>query len=119
MLIIISLLSLISCGTTNQEMGIAKLEGDHYEDLMDIPVTRQSSQLAAPSESIQKPVITKKVVKTGGIQFQSEDIQSDYQKILKLLPKFNAYVENENQSIPTCFVPFTNGMSKPFRFPTT
>ena len=41
---------------------------------------------------------TKKNIKNGGITFQSKDIDSDYQKIRALLPGFQAYVENENQS---------------------
>lgn len=66
-----------------------------FEEMMDIPLTQQPSQ--PPQESVAEQV-TKKVVKTGGIEFQSENIEEDYKTIRKLLPKFNAYIENENQT---------------------
>ncbi len=42
--------------------------------------------------------ITKKVIRTGGIEFQSEHIEEDYRRIGALLPQYKAYIENENQS---------------------
>jgi hypothetical protein len=42
--------------------------------------------------------MTKKNIKTGGITFKSEDIDEDYQKVVALLPGYDAYVENENQT---------------------
>jgi len=49
----------------------------------------------APSESAQA---SKKIIKNGGINFQSKDVTVDYQAILEMLPAFDAYIENENQS---------------------
>jgi hypothetical protein len=43
-------------------------------------------------------VITKKDIKTGGMTFKSDDIDEDYSRITTLLPAFEAYVENENQT---------------------
>lgn len=42
--------------------------------------------------------ITKKNIKTGGITYKSEDVDADYRSLVTLLPDFNAYVENENQT---------------------
>lgn len=56
----------------------------------------------APARGIQASEapepITKKNIKTGGISFQSEDVSADYRKITALLPSYEAYIENENQS---------------------
>lgn len=57
------------------------------------PLTKQSPQPSTVGEEI-----IKKIIKTGGIDFQSEDLEKDYQKIRALLPQFKAYIENENQS---------------------
>ncbi|PIB34573.1 hypothetical protein BFP72_03690 [Reichenbachiella sp. 5M10] len=65
-----------------------------FEDIMEIPMTQQP----APTQKNKSESITKKVVKTGGIDFQSENIRNDYQKIRAILPKYDAYIENENQT---------------------
>lgn len=69
-----------------------------FEDLLEIPSTEQP----APSNgATANDEVTKKVIKTGGIDFQSKSIEEDYKKIHGLLPKFNAYIENENQTKST------------------
>lgn len=56
----------------------------------------------APSKEVSPAKeITQKVVKTGGINFQSGNIEEDYKKIREALPRFKAYIENENQSRST------------------
>lgn len=77
--------ALLHLGDTNSE----------FESLLSIPATEQPSRSATPTISEQ---IKKKIIKTGRIDFQSENIDNDYKKIRDLLPKYEAYIENENQS---------------------
>jgi DNA repair ATPase RecN len=56
------------------------------------------TQEAPPSEKLLlSEDISQKLVRTGSINFQSEDIEKDYSKIKSMLGGFNAYLENENQ----------------------
>jgi hypothetical protein len=56
------------------------------------------TQEAPPSEKLLlSEDISQKLVRTGTINFQSEDIEKDYSKIKSMLGGFNAYLENENQ----------------------
>jgi len=64
-------------------------------NLMEIPSTRQP---ANPNSKTGANEIKKKLVYKGGIEFESKNIENDYQKINQLLPKYEAYIENENQS---------------------
>ncbi len=66
-----------------------------FEEVYEIPATMQSPP--SPVQSGDKQ-ITKKIIKTGGIDFQSENIEEDYKRIRELLPKYNAYIESETQS---------------------
>lgn len=66
-----------------------------YEEMLEVPST---SQPPPPPESGEAQQITKKVIKTGGIDFQTEQIEEAYKAIRQLLPRYDAYVENENQS---------------------
>lgn len=93
-LIIIYVLFL-SVACTNSDKGINGDMEASFEELLDIPVTMQPPPQEEVADAEQ---ITKKVVKTGGIDFQSENIAKDYKKIREILPKFKAYIENENQS---------------------
>ena len=81
----------IACDNPNIEM-YGDLEV--FENLMEVPNTEQP---APPQEDVSEQ-LTKKVVKTGGLDFQSEDIEEDYNRIREMLPQFNAYIENENQT---------------------
>ncbi|MBL3658268.1 DUF4349 domain-containing protein [Fulvivirga sediminis] len=67
-----------------------------FEDALEIPATERATR---PAQQQQAPAEekTRKLIKTGGLDFQSEDIDKDYQKIRALLPKYNAYIEHETQ----------------------
>lgn len=96
-LLIITLFFLsVSCGNTSEKAKIGYMESDSFEDLLEMPTTMQQPPPAAENTSNQR--ITKKVVKTGGISFESQNLETDYRKIKAILPKYNAYIENENQS---------------------
>jgi hypothetical protein len=70
--------------------------------------TETFSEMAPAMKSAPRPelmqadteaeVITKKNIKTGGMTFKSDNIDEDYTRINSLLPDFEAYVENENQT---------------------
>lgn len=96
-LISIVLLQVAACGSggSNETAKLATFD-DTME--MDMPVTAQP---APPAEPTEEPTIAKKLIKTGGIDFQSENVEEDYKKINSLLPKFGAYIENENQNKST------------------
>ncbi|MCL6258419.1 DUF4349 domain-containing protein [Aquiflexum sp. TKW24L] len=69
--------------------------GGEYNEVLEIPATRQE---APPSEKmLLSQDISQKLVRSGGINFQSEDLENDYQQIKNMLGGFNAYLENENQ----------------------
>lgn len=51
-----------------------------------------------PPNQVSDDVITKKVVKTGGVEFESKDVDKDHQSIKTLLPSFKGYIENESQN---------------------
>lgn len=70
------------------------LYGD-FEEVLDIPATEQA---APPADASMAEMVEKKVIKTGGLDFQSVDIKKDYEAIQRFLPDFNAYIESENQS---------------------
>lgn len=84
----------LACGNANNESSANNetfdlMEAD-YEAVMEVPATRQP----APKSN----EITQKIIKTSGIDFETENIENTYKAIITLLPKFNAYIENENQS---------------------
>ncbi len=96
LLIIAVLLFTMSCENAAEKATLGYV-GDDFSDIIEIPSTQQPP----PSEEFsQSPVETptKKVVKSGGIIFESKNIVSDYKKIREILPKYQAYIENENQS---------------------
>lgn len=69
---------------------------DAFEDLLEVPATTQSPPPPA-QEQQNSESITQKLIKTGGIDFQSKDIAEDFKKIKALLPNYGAYIEKENQ----------------------
>lgn len=91
---ILIFLLFIGCGNRPSE-NLSYIEAADFEEMLEIPTPMQSS---VPIESTETVEVTKKVIKTGGIDFQSESIEKDYRKICELLPKFKAYIENESQS---------------------
>lgn len=90
-LLLLALLISTACHDSNEGSFGYAMAKDEFEE---IPATMQPlpREVAAPAQ------ISKKIIKTGGINFQSENIEVDYKKISSLLPGFNAYIENENQS---------------------
>lgn len=79
-------------GDAPLEMNIASA------DRMSTPAMSNSKMQEAAEEEAP---ITKKVVKNGGIDFRSDDVDADYKTLVNLLPNFGAYMENENQSNST------------------
>jgi hypothetical protein len=94
LLILIFFISACQTATDKQLMkrGDASAE---FAEVYEIPATMQAPPPPEPTGDEQ---IIKKVIKTGGIDFQSNNIEEDYHKIRELLPKYEAYIESENQS---------------------
>lgn len=61
-----------------------------------IPLAKQSSETL--ESELLSPDISQKLVRSGGINFQSEAVDKDYNQIKGMLGGFNAYLENESQS---------------------
>jgi len=87
---------LLSCSNPRPEM-----EGDFYADdiesvseLKEISPTEQS----APVNNTNQEEIVKKVIKSGSISFQSENIKKDYDRIKALLSAYDSYIDNENET---------------------
>ncbi|MEL6560221.1 MAG: DUF4349 domain-containing protein [Bacteroidota bacterium] len=102
-LIIFVLFFIASCNDISKNIdgsSYSEAADDNFEDLveLDVPATMQVKAATAPNQTLPDETPLKKVVKTGGIRFKSDDVQSDYQQIIKLLPQYKAYVENENQT---------------------
>ncbi|WP_373520859.1 DUF4349 domain-containing protein [Aquiflexum sp.] len=47
---------------------------------------------------MQSSDISQKLIRSGGINFQSEALEKDYEQIKAMLAGFDAYLENENQN---------------------
>lgn len=96
-LLIPSLFFLMCEGPSGEERPMDDASG--YPEFSEMTPELKSAPRA---ESIQAEedatAITNKNIKTGGMTFKSEDIDTDYKKIIALLPDFKAYVENENQT---------------------
>lgn len=65
------------------------------EEVYMAPATYQVSDASHKASDM---AISKKMIKTGGIDFQTKNVENDYKKICDLLPKYKAYIEHENQS---------------------
>lgn len=89
------LLMALLCSCHNSDPLLLNLgdTGSDFEELMEIPATQQPPN---PRKG-NVDQMSKKVIKTGGIEFRSEDIEADYSKVMALLPGFGAYVGNESQ----------------------
>lgn len=82
-----------ACNDTDK--GIQFGMESNFEDMIEIPVTMQE----APQEAqINSEEISQKIIKTGRITFQSENVDATYQSITNALAKSEAYIEHENQS---------------------
>ncbi|WP_462253607.1 DUF4349 domain-containing protein [Ekhidna sp.] len=53
-------------------------------------------KVSSPQQS--DPTFEKKVVKTGGLSYQVESTQNEYQRISSLLEQFEAYISSENEN---------------------
>jgi len=94
-ILLITLFITISCNSGNSEtLGLTTTEAD-FENLL---MVEPSSKTMSASQEAPNDEFTHKVIKTGGIEFETENIEKDYQKIKSILPKYGAYIENENQS---------------------
>jgi len=94
--LILAILLNYGCNTPGNEMIMEVADEGNFEELLLIPPFEQP---APPSPlPVETEEITKKIIKTGGSNFQSEDVEEDYKIIQGILPRFNAYIENENQS---------------------
>ena len=67
-----------------------------FEETIEIPNTRQ--EVYSSETKVLSSDISQKLVRSGGINFQSEDLEKDYQQIKGMLGGFDAYLENESQS---------------------
>ncbi len=90
-------LFLMCGGPTNPESPEADMAT--YEEFAEISPALKSAPRPQTMQAVDEAgPITKKNIKSGGISFKSDDIDEDYQKVLALLPDYDAYVENENQT---------------------
>jgi hypothetical protein len=78
-----------------RNLGVSDME---FEEVMDIPTTEQPAPPPPNQQTKEEQERTKKIIKTGGIDFQTENIIEAYNKIRQLLPKYDAFIENENQT---------------------
>ncbi|MCH6233796.1 DUF4349 domain-containing protein [Cognataquiflexum rubidum] len=67
-----------------------------FNEIIEAPPTAQAYPLS--EKLLLSQDISQKLVRSGGINFQSEDIEKDYVKIKSMLGGLNAYLENENQN---------------------
>ncbi|MEM9340891.1 MAG: DUF4349 domain-containing protein, partial [Bacteroidota bacterium] len=67
---------------------MAGVELDESEAL-----TRQSSQV-----NLQEQEYQKKVIKTGNVNYRAENAQEEYDRVVQILPSFNAYISSEDQN---------------------
>ncbi|WP_420317314.1 DUF4349 domain-containing protein [Ekhidna sp.] len=57
-----------------------------------------SSLRKVSNQSQEDPEIEKKVIKNGGLSYRVESTQAEYQRLNKLLEKFDAYISSENEN---------------------
>ncbi|MCH7410384.1 hypothetical protein MM239_13335 [Belliella sp. DSM 111904] len=83
-----SMLLVVSCGKHGEESNVVSSDASdtNFVELLDIPLTEQPPPPPLPptSEDIQQVEIsTRKLIKSGDIQIQTDNIKNDYKKILK------------------------------------
>jgi hypothetical protein len=83
-----------ACHDNSSESDTMHMEAE-VADFAAMRTVPASNQPAPPPNAAE---ITKKVVKTGRIEFQSESVEKDNLKLLEILEDYQAYVENSNQS---------------------
>ncbi|MCC5937787.1 MAG: DUF4349 domain-containing protein [Lunatimonas sp.] len=67
-----------------------------FEEMLDIPITEQPPPPMEGAKVEETP--SEKIIRRGGIDFRSRDLEEDYRKLKNLLPTFQAFAENENKS---------------------
>ncbi len=88
-------------------ISMAFLSCTNSSDLMDIgdlePMSEESTEASfAPKDQIStENQYAKKVIKNGGIVFESKNYKKDYEKVISTLASYQAYIENENLSNST------------------
>lgn len=87
---------LAACGGGSLEVPTSEMAD--FEEVLDVPVTGQPAPFASESNLSEPAPVEKKIRKSGNISFQSQDLEKDYAQIKDLLPRYKAYIENENQS---------------------
>lgn len=65
-------------------------------DMESVPLAKESPTIT--ESELNPPDISQKLVRTGRIFFQSEDLEKDYEQIKGMLSGFGAYLESENQN---------------------
>lgn len=87
-LLAISLVSILflACGNPSPERNY------YADDSMDYEATVTERSSPNPEKGI-----TRQVIKTGSIRFQSENVAKDYQQVKALLSKFDSYIDSENE----------------------
>lgn len=85
-------LILFSCSNTSPEMDMMYADNVMREVADDIETD------LAPVQQTNNAELTKKLIKTGTIHFQSESIAQDYEKIKRILSKYDSYIGSENET---------------------
>lgn len=82
-----------ACGSGNSELSDLGYAAEEIQAMKSMPVTEQP----APPTRATNEQFTRKVIKNGRIEFQSESIEEEYSRIKSLLPGLDAYIQRENQ----------------------
>ncbi|WP_373494554.1 DUF4349 domain-containing protein [Aquiflexum sp.] len=100
MKLIIAMAFIIAACSNNESLDLnygGNSEGAmETNDMVSVPFAKQSSPTSEPE--LYSPDISLKLIRSGGINFQSETLEKDYEQIKGMLGSFNAYLENENQN---------------------
>jgi predicted nucleic acid-binding Zn-ribbon protein len=86
-----------ACQNSGDSIGQLTDSGMDYEERMDFPLLEKAPGF--PDEALESPADSQRMlVKRGNLEFESDQLENDNQKIRKLLPHFKAYVDSENFS---------------------
>jgi hypothetical protein len=87
---------LAACGGGSLDVPSTGIVDDY--SINEVPVTEQPAAFVSETDVSAPSTLEKKIRKSGNISFQSQDLDKDYAQIKDLLPRYKAYIENENQS---------------------
>lgn len=85
-----------ACGGGSLEVPSTGIVDDY--SIVEVPDTEQPAAFVSETDISAPSTVEKKIRKSGNISFQSQDLDKDYAQIKSLLPRYKAYIENENQS---------------------